>query len=173
MPWQILSHVLVALFPHRGDGQAVRQVFESRNLSVLQLRQLVEFPGQVAQYASQGLHIILSSRSAYSFVLVQEAAQVLVPMIPTRGLGQFVTQVESIKYLGELQDKQEEAAPEQVRQMGSQVLQILLSLRSANSLELVHVDAQALVPLLPTDGLGQALTQVEELRNSGEAQVKH
>ena len=173
MPLQTLSHVLVALFPHRGEGQAVRQVFKSRNLSVLQLRQLVDVPEQVAQVASQGLHILLSSRSAYSFVLVQEVAQVLVSKITTRGLGQAITQVDPNKYLGGPQDKQEVAAPEQVRQIGSQVLQILLSSRSGYSLELVHFKEQALVALLPTKGIGHALTQVEELRKDGKAQLRH
>ena len=130
-------------------------------------------PEQVAQDASHVLHILLSNKSAYSFVLVQEAAQALVPLFPTRGSRQAVTQVVPDKNLRELQDRQEVAVPEQVKQLGSQVLQILLSLISTYSLELVHVDAQALVPLLPTEGLGQALTQVRELRNSGEAQVKH
>jgi hypothetical protein len=99
--------VRVILFPQSGTRQAVRQVFEFRYLPVLQLKQFLAVIEQVAHVASHVLHIRLSDRSGYSLLLMQEAAQALVPLFPTVGSGQSVTQFDPDKNLGELHDKHE------------------------------------------------------------------
>jgi hypothetical protein len=134
---------------------------------------LVDDVEQVAHVALQVLQILLSDRSGYSLLFVHDAAQALVPLFPTVGLGHSVTHDEPDKNFGELHDKHVVAVPEQVAQLVSQVLQILLSARSAYSFVLVQLAAQALVPLFPIVGLGQAVTHVEELRNSGAAHERH
>ena len=61
--------------------------------------------------------------------------------------------------------------PEHVRQLASQVLQILLSAVSPYSLLKEHVLPQVLVPLLPQVGEGHWTTQIVPLRYFGELQV--
>ena len=97
------------------------------------------------------------------------------PLFPHLGLGQAVTQEEEDddKYNGELQLKQLVDSTEHVRQLGSQVLHILLSEASPNSLLFVQASAQALVTLFPHLGEGHAATQVLPLRNSGALQLVH
>ncbi len=149
-----LPQVLVPLFPHLGAGQAVKQLELSRKRGALQLVHAVAVPKQVRQLGLHVLQILLSEVSPYSLVFVQELEQALVLLFPQLGVGQASTQVDPLKYKGELQAVQDVAVPEQVKQLLSQVLQILLSDMSPNSFEFVQDTLQALVPLLPQFGEG-------------------
>lgn len=59
-----------------------------------------------------------------------------------------------------------------VRQLGLQVLQILLSERSPYSLVFVQLEAHCLVLLFPNVGLGHAITHVDPDLYLGELQVR-
>jgi hypothetical protein len=59
----------------------------------------------------------------------------------------------------------------QVKQFGSHVLQILLSLESPYSLLLAQEISQVLVTLFPQVGAGHCVTQVDPLKNLGELQL--
>ena len=97
-------------------------------------------------------------------MLRQDEAQALVALLPKVGSGQAMTHVEPERNLGELQDKQLVAVPEQVAQLESQILQILWSLTSPNWLRPAQELSQVLVMLLPQRGLGHALTQLAEFK---------
>lgn len=152
---QELSQVLVTLFPQEGLGQAKTQVDPFKYKGALQLVQKVVVLKQVLQFESQVLHILKSEVSPYSLVLVQDKAQAFVPLFPQRGLGHCGTQVESLRYRGELQLVQNVDDPKQVAQLTEQVLHILLSSVSPYSLRFVQEGSQVLVKLFPQLGIGQ------------------
>ena len=135
---QATSHFLVPLFPHKGSGQPDTQAVLLKNNGELQLTQFVAEPVQVAQLLLQVLQILLSVESPNSLELVQLASHFLVLLFPQLGVGQAVTQVVPLRYKGELHVRQLVAVPEHVAQLELQVLQILLSDVSPNSLQFVH-----------------------------------
>ena len=71
-------------------------------------------------------------------------------------------QTEPLKYKGELQLVQKLDKSEQVAQLTSQVLHILLSETSPYSFVFVHNESQLLVILLPQRGLGHAPSQTDD-----------
>ena len=91
-------------------------------------------------------------------------AQALVSLLPQLGDEQAVTQVLDCKYLGLAQERQVVAVPEQVRQMALQVLHILLSLVSPNSLDCAQKLSPVPVLLFPQRGDGHAVRQVLEFK---------
>jgi hypothetical protein len=101
----------------------------------------------------------------------QRESQVLVKLLPHVGAGHSATQVDPLKYKGELQLKQKVEVPWQDAQFPSQVLHIRLSAESPYWLVNVHDNAQDLVLLFPHSGLGQANTQAVELRKFGALQL--
>ena len=109
---------------------------------------------QVLQLLSQVLQIRLSLTSPYSVVRVHVASHLLVELLPQNGIGQTNTQLKVLKSrkAGEEHDVQVVDKDWQVLQLGSNVLHILLSRRSPNSLLFVQVASQSLVELLPSSG---------------------
>ena len=85
---------------------------------------------QVRQFGSQVLHILLSDRSPYSFEFVQLKAHCLVLLFPKVGVGHIATHEVPLRYSGDEHDLQFVKVVSQVKQLGSQVLQILLSKES-------------------------------------------
>jgi hypothetical protein len=73
---QEASHVLVPLFPHRFDGQAVTQTVPLKYLGELQVMQVVEAVEHVRQLGLQVLQIRLSVASPNSLVLAQALSHV-------------------------------------------------------------------------------------------------
>jgi hypothetical protein len=127
----------------------------------------------VRQLGSQILHIRLSERSPKSLVFAQADEQTLVDVSPHSGLGQEETQVLPLRKLGALHVVHVFAVPSQVRQFGSQILQILLSETSPNSLVFAQAKVQALVEVTPHLGLGQAVTHEFSFRKFGALQLVH
>ncbi len=75
------------LFPHVGSGQASTQVEPLKYKGELQLKQFVDVPSQVAQFASQVLHMRLSKVSPYSLFKLHIGPQDLVSFFPQKGFG--------------------------------------------------------------------------------------
>ena len=92
-----------------------------------QVVQVAAVPEQVAQLGSHVLQILLSETSPYSLFPEQLAPHDRVPLFPHNGVGQAVTQLELVKNLDESQLVQVVAVVKQVKQLGLQFLQILLS----------------------------------------------
>ena len=103
------------------------QVDELRYRGEAQVVQVVAVPKQVTQLGSHVLQILLSETSPYSLFPEQLAPHDRVPLFPHKGFGQAVTQMELLKYFDESQLLQLVAVVKQVKQLGLQVLQILLS----------------------------------------------
>jgi hypothetical protein len=168
------EQTLVEVSPHKGLGQAETQVFPLRNFGAVQLVHVVAVPSQVRQLVvSHILQILLSDASPNSLAFAQEEKQTFVEVTPQLGLGQVETHVFPIRKLGSKQLVHVVAVPTQVRHLGEQHLQILLSDASPNSSEFAQADKQTLVEVSPHIGLGQVETQLFPLRNFGALQLVH
>ena len=127
----------------------------------LQEVQEVAVPAQVAQAASHFLQILLSFGSPNSFKFMHESEQVLVPLLPTEGVGQAFTHFDLLRNKGAEHERQRSDEFTHVKQLASQVLQIRLSAMSPYSLEHWQVAPQVLVSLFPNIGLGHSIKQAE------------